>query len=716
MASTPQVWRTAVLAASLSLGTSSTSLSQIETPLASSPLDGPAVLQGHELRGLRASVVQQILTGERGGEIGLAALAIPLAADDTAAEVLLLVEIDGADLLASNPARTPRFELFAYVLDGSGRITAHLAQAFVLDTTTLGEAVWQSGLKFFGRMALPPGLSQVRILVRNFHSGATGLITLPLDVPLPQVGRPVLLPPLFPEPVARDSWLPVRGWRRSSEDAPWVYPFVADPMTVVDPAALPVLVAGVETQVYLFGIDLPDGKMKADFRPIDPTSDERDILVSKDTEIVSRDTSSSSELEFVLASFSPPDLEPGRYRLELSFPELPDGRLASPPIPVLLVHGDVREKDLLWCDLRHMVGRSGVAEIPRAATPVPEPGQGAPEEQNLGRAARRLGKDYRQVLASLEKGSDEATQIALFELESSALGIGKLKRLTMMRTAELAIAKDLSRDNPEVLLPILTLHADTHQLYRARRLYSLTFHARAMVEILAELYAELGGSPTTTANVMASLAGYLQESNLLASSRRLYQRGLQHDPEAPAALLGLAASFEKYGGYTEAIEILERLVVAAPELEEARLRLAINLQRVGRRPRARELLLSITETEPFTWTAAVAFEEIAQDYLEEDEARPAADLLQRAIAGSPDRQGLRLLLAHVYDRLGRPQLALEQLQQVEALSGSRPSSERFLYDSWPTTILDAARRDVATEAEAAVAALRRVINEQSAGG
>jgi Tfp pilus assembly protein PilF len=214
---------------------------------------------------------------------------------------------------------------------------------------------------------------------------------------------------------------------------------------------------------------------------------------------------------------------------------------------------------------------------------------------------------------------------------------------------------------------------------------------------------------------MASLAGYLQESNLLAGSQRLYQRGLQHDPEAPAALLGLAASFEKYGNYGDAIEILEKLVVAAPELDEGQLRLAIKLQRVGRRPRARELLLSIIERNADSWTSAVAYEEMAQDYLAAGDSERAAELLRQAIDGAPERQGLRMLLAHVYDRLGRPELALKQLQEVAPVSGSSRTSERLTYDSWPMAVLEEARREVAIEAQAAVAELAKVLTEESTG-
>lgn len=690
------------------------SLGQTEDFPGPSPLEAATVLQGHELRGLRPGVIGQILTGETGGEIGLAVLPIPTQSQEEGIELLLLVEIDGADLLASNQAPIPRLEIYAYVLDESGGIAAHLAQVFALETAALGEVVWQSGLKFFGRLILAPGHYELRTLVRNYHSGAQGLQVVPFVVPDLASARTTLLPPLFPGPQNRDSWLPVSGLKRSSSTPSWSYPFVAG-SSVVDPAALPVVVAGIDTQVYLFGQDIPNGKVKANFRRTDKSSGETELIESSRVEILTREPGSDSGLEYVIASFVAPAIDPGRFHFDLSFAEGAGGPVISTPIPILLVRGDVREKSLIWSDLRHMVGRSGSAGAPTTSAAVSQPEGMRQGKQRLGRAARRLSKEYRQVLALLAEGSSESARIALFELESSALESDKLKRLTATRGAELSTAKELAQQNPDVLLPILMLHADTHQLYRSRRLYSLTFHAKAMVEILAELYAELGGSAATTAKIMASQAGYLQESNLLASSQRLYQRGLQHDPEAAAALLGLAATFEKYGSYGDAIEVLERLVVADPDQEEARLRLAINLQRVGRRPRAREVLLSIIEKSSDSWVSAVAHQEMAQDYLETGGADEAAELLRQAIEKTPDRQGLRLLLAHVYDRQGRPRLALEQLQQVAPLTETTRNSERFTYDSWPTSALGVARREVASEAQAATAELAKLLAQPTAG-
>ena len=47
-----------------------------------------------------------------------------------------------------------------------------------------------------------------------------------------------------------------------------------------------------------------------------------------------------------------------------------------------------------------------------------------------------------------------------------------------------------------------------------------------------------------------------------------------------------------------------------------------------------------------------------------------------------------MLLAHVYDRLGRPSAALDRTAAVTA-AGASGASPRMIYDTWPRAALDA---------------------------
>ena len=149
---------------------------------------------------------------------------------------------------------------------------------------------------------------------------------------------------------------------------------------------------------------------------------------------------------------------------------------------------------------------------------------------------------------------------------------------------------------------------------------------------------------------------------LRSEPRRLLQRALEFDPDNRDALLALATDLERDGDYDAAIPYLEQLVAIPPPSVEGRLRLAINLRRVGRERDAVARLDQLT-TDPVAdpdirpdiqWAAEVACEELARMRIEHDDARGAAALLRRAIERFPDSESLRLELAFALDRGGDP--------------------------------------------------------------
>jgi hypothetical protein len=112
-----------------------------------------------------------------------------------------------------------------------------LTQTVGLDVAKAGPPLRQGGFKFFGHLDLLAGDYSLRVLVRNGASGATGLRVVPVHVPAFAGGEPALLPPLFPEPPGR--WLMVREEPRGEAKAP-AYPFLLRSAPFV-PASRPVL-------------------------------------------------------------------------------------------------------------------------------------------------------------------------------------------------------------------------------------------------------------------------------------------------------------------------------------------------------------------------------------------------------------------------------------------------------------------------------------------
>jgi tetratricopeptide (TPR) repeat protein len=301
---------------------------------------------------------------------------------------------------------------------------------------------------------------------------------------------------------------------------------------------------------------------------------------------------------------------------------------------------------------------------------------------------------------------------ALLELETAALGRGD-RWLERLREAELRAARDLAAQEADALLPLVAMHEALYRSYRGRRLYSLVQHSRSQVEQLAELFVARGGSAAIAADILAGVGSYLQEVNLPAESRRLLLRALDHDPDNLAALFGMATSHEKYAEYLRAEDYLERLDKLRPGTDQVVLRWAMNLHRTGRRRRAEEILQGMTERCVASWTCSLAHQELARGWLESGAERQAAELLEKGIQRMPERPALRFLLAHAYDRLGRPTRALE------VISGVAPGetiSERLRYDTWANAHLEEARATVAAAAEAARAALGRAVAATAAEG
>lgn len=657
-----------------------------------SPFNQPTVLQGRALRGLTGEAASLALLGTEGGSISIEAAAVPLASATDKAVVPFFVEIDGSTFLQNNQARTARVEIYAYAVDGEKNVAGYLAEAFAVDVNRLGEAIWQSGLKFYGHLDLAPGTYELRVLIRNFQSKANALRLSKVVVPSMGSGMQ-LLPPVFPGPRSRDAWLPVREWSSEPLDD---YPFIAD-RQAVSPASLPVVVVGRSETAYLFGYNLPprlDGGEAEWLRGEEVV--ERSELTLPESSAAQRDLAAHT------MRFGVPELTPGDYALRFRVDH--GGRkVVTPPTRVVVLNLASQERDLLWTDLRGLMNAE--AQVAADARPAPEKTKSS--RRGRKKRVRELSESYRQAVDAASRLDGAAALSPLVDFESGALtGVGN-DQLSLLLTAEMKVAESLAERDVESLVPLLGLHEDLYLAYRQRHLFSLAAHARDMVALVADLYAKTGkseGSRIVAARALVSLAGLLQDANLPTSSRELFQRALGHDPRNQPALLGLAVSFERYGDRQQTIFFLESLVEKYPKFSEGLVRLAINLQRVGLRGRAVELLDRAVELDAPSWIRALAFQELARQHMHTGQYQRMVELLERAIAEIPDQKSSWVLLAHAYDRLQLPRKAIALASDIDADARSQESA-RKTYDSWP----EASFRSVRKELEDAASARRQVL-------
>ncbi|MCP3962177.1 MAG: hypothetical protein GY719_30410 [bacterium] len=649
------------------------------------------VLDASRVRGFKAEVAHRIFTAEEGGELAIAALAVPMPVTGATADVFIFVEIDGASLLSHNRQATVAVEIYTYAVDVGGAVAGHLAQAVELDATELTDGA-VSGLKFYGRLAVPAGSYDLRILVRDPRSGADGMAVVPFQTA--EGSSPVLVP-ILPEPEAR--WLGVRQSNSTGD-----YPFLIDGLPL-SPAARPVLGQGRELSLHLFGRGLTDRPLAGDVQFLEPGSQPPRVVAETSIAAVDPAAGSPDGVDRRTVRFRLPELAPGEYPLRLVLRDPAGGASKTAEVAVWVLAEDARERGLLWTDLRWMI--SGGRPGSHSPSSLPEPATRAlkapePARSGRGRRMRRSAERYRTALAELAKSPLAETRVVVLDLESSVLGRGS-DRLGKLQAAEIHVAGELAQIEADALLPLLAAHLELYRTYRDRRLQSLAAHSRILVEVLAELYAERGGTAELAAHVLASLGGYLQQSDLTASSQRLFQRALVHAPDHRGALLGLAASYEKYSKYDLALPTLEQLVEAHPDFAEGRLRLAVNLDRLGMKRRARELLSGIVESRRAApWVRALAYQQLARRQLESGGYEQAAELLEAATVEVPGEPGPYHLLAYVHDRQRRPEEALRLLSEVRQLAaGSANGSAIKVYDSWPRGTLDDGRRALSTAAE-----------------
>ncbi len=683
---------------------------------------GPTTLQARALRGLTGEIATLILKADPGGELAMEALAVPLlqsaeVGDEPGTEkqrVAVVVEIDGTSFLEMNQSDLTRLEIYVYALRDQGfEIGDYRAEVVAVDVANLGEVVWQSGLKYFGELALEPGTYRLRALIRNFQSKAAGLREIPLVVPAASDG-PQLSTPLLTDPEFREPWVPIRPWSKDLiaglVDEPLEglktrtrkpYPFSMGEQ-VIRPAARRVLVPGHASTVYLHG-RFPASDNGFRVQLMDASIEPAKLLGHLPLSFVDR--VEQGDRAFVEATFMPPeDLPAGLVELRVEYPighqaanqgaagqgaagqGAAGSRAMSPPVAVHLMDSSVREQNLLWSDLRWR----GTGEAP-SERPASARVENTPSREKGGRKVGKLTRQYEEILAGVDQLGTTTTMSDLLDFETRTLNEGSRKAAGLLQTAEYKLAESLSESDPESLVPLIQLHQDLYLAYRGRRMFSLGTHSRVLMERIAELYAEKGsgqGSKIVAARALTSLAGYLQAGGLASTSQRLYRRALELDPTSKTAMLALACGYERLGAYDRAKETLQQLTSQYPKMSEAWLRLAMSTTRLGQRVQSRKILEQVVELDGPHWIRSLAYEELARIHLFLDQTESALALLEQVQEPS---EGTLFLMAFLYDRSGKPNRSLEMLNQVQAKSGRAPSP-RKKYDGWPEQALAETRK------------------------
>ena len=146
------------------------------------------------------------------------AFAMPFPTGTSLAQVPVLLEIPGGDLVGASRTANPGLEVYIYAFDENGTVRDRLFQRVSIDLGKLRERLYDAGLKFVATLSLPPGKYAIRSLVRMPESERKGFVRT--DIVVPEGGAMAMLPPVFID--ANGSWVTIKG---TSHAEPAPYPF-----------------------------------------------------------------------------------------------------------------------------------------------------------------------------------------------------------------------------------------------------------------------------------------------------------------------------------------------------------------------------------------------------------------------------------------------------------------------------------------------------------
>jgi VWFA-related protein len=167
--------------------------------------------------------------------IHIDALTTAFPADSHAAQVPVILEINGADLLrATKDAKSLTVEVAIYAFDSDGAVHDSVFQRLVLDQDKVGNSLRASGIKYYATLRLAPGTYAIKMLVRVPESETKGYARRDVIVPLPEalaVSQPIFFD------TAQNNWLMIKGGTRDKDKTKASYPFAINGESFLPSAA-----------------------------------------------------------------------------------------------------------------------------------------------------------------------------------------------------------------------------------------------------------------------------------------------------------------------------------------------------------------------------------------------------------------------------------------------------------------------------------------------
>ncbi|MCU1348897.1 MAG: hypothetical protein JWO56_1927 [Acidobacteria bacterium] len=165
-------------------------------------------------------------------DVQVAVLAAQFPTKGPNAQVPVILEIDGNDLIAGEKGRAAHAEIFVYAFDAEGIVRDSLVQRMHLDMTEVAAKLKGSGIKYYGTLSLPEGTYAVKCLVQIAQTNRKGYARA--DVTVPGEREVSVSQPFFFEEPGR--WFMIKGGSHDATNSP--YPFEVNGETFIPAAAV----------------------------------------------------------------------------------------------------------------------------------------------------------------------------------------------------------------------------------------------------------------------------------------------------------------------------------------------------------------------------------------------------------------------------------------------------------------------------------------------
>jgi VWFA-related protein len=164
---------------------------------------------------------------QRDLRINMLAAPFPQTAAGQPAQVPVIIDINGADLIRETSTTIGGADVFVYAFDSAGVVRDRIYERLTIEVAKVGEKVLATGIRYYGTLMLPPGSYAVKALVRTGDPdrGPVDVVEkrgyARVNITVPAEGQIAILPPI---PIDEDGkWLLVRGNRGENAEYPFEY-------------------------------------------------------------------------------------------------------------------------------------------------------------------------------------------------------------------------------------------------------------------------------------------------------------------------------------------------------------------------------------------------------------------------------------------------------------------------------------------------------------